>query len=155
MSAQAAVAALGLLLAAAPLRAAVLMSVSVKKAVLREGPGSQYPVMWEALALTPLEILRWQDGWAKVQDYEGYHGWMHKSVLGDAPTVIVKVKKANLRAGPGLRHDVLWELEKEYALNVHERRGNWLKVSDPEVDGWIARSLVWGKTSFEDEEPRS
>lgn len=57
--------------------------------------------------------------------------------------VSVKGNTLNMREGPGTNTAVLWELKKGYPLQVTQRKGNWLKVSDFEGDtGWVARSLT-------------
>lgn len=57
--------------------------------------------------------------------------------------VSVKGNTLNMREGPGTNTAVLWELKKGYPLQVTQRKGNWLKVSDFEGDsGWVARSLI-------------
>ncbi len=57
--------------------------------------------------------------------------------------VSIKGSKVNMRAGPDLRSEVLWELRRGYPLKVLKRRGRWLQVVDFENDrGWVARSLT-------------
>ncbi|MBX3657938.1 MAG: SH3 domain-containing protein [Ramlibacter sp.] len=60
--------------------------------------------------------------------------------------VSIKGSVVNMRAGPGLGKDVLWQLDKGYPLQVLKRQGSWLKVRDFENDqGWVARSQT-GRT---------
>jgi len=50
---------------------------------------------------------------------------------------------ANMRAGPGTGHEVLWTLGRGYPLEVTGRRGAWVAVRDFESDtGWVNQSLV-------------
>lgn len=138
--------ALAAALAAAPAPScAEFMSVGVEKAVVREGPGAQFPFLMDAWRRTPFKVLRWRGSWAEVRDFEGYQGWMHRSVLSDRPSVIVRARYANLREGPGREHRVLWKLYREYPLTVLDAQGGWLKVGDDEVEGWIWSALVWGR----------
>lgn len=69
------------------------------------------------------------------------------SLAGAAATaqdmVSVRGKTVNMRSGPGLKSQVLWELSKGYPLKVVRRQGRWLQVQDFENDrGWVARSLT-------------
>lgn len=69
------------------------------------------------------------------------------SLVGAAATaqnmVSVRGKTVNMRSGPGLKSQVLWELSKGYPLKVVRRQGRWLQVQDFENDrGWVARSLT-------------
>lgn len=57
--------------------------------------------------------------------------------------VCVTGKIANLRAGPGTNHDVLWQIEQFHPLIVIEKKGNWFQVKDFENDtAWLHESLV-------------
>lgn len=127
---------------------AEVLSIVPRKANVREGPGAREAVLWQAWRLTPFLILDWVGDWAKVRDYEGDDGWVHGSLLGDSPTVIVVAKSAVVRGGPGAGYGGLWTLEEGYTLRVLAARDGWLKVSDDdEVHGWILRKAVWGRTT--------
>ena len=57
--------------------------------------------------------------------------------------VSVNKDGVNLRSGPDIKYDILYELPKGYPLKVTEKKNGWLKVSDYENDrGWIYASLV-------------
>ncbi|MBI2070082.1 MAG: SH3 domain-containing protein [Elusimicrobia bacterium] len=126
---------------------AEFMSLASNKANIRKGPGTEYPVIWQAWRFTPFEILELGNEWAKVKDFENDIGWIHQSLLSDVSTVIVMGKFANIRKGPGLKHAVLWIAYRGYPLKVLDREEDWLKVSDgKKIKGWIFRTLVWGST---------
>jgi SH3-like domain-containing protein len=60
--------------------------------------------------------------------------------------VSVDRPEANLRAGAGTKHKVIWVLSRGYPLEVLGRSGNWLKVRDFERDvGWIYKPLTSSK----------
>jgi SH3-like domain-containing protein len=49
----------------------------------------------------------------------------------------------NLRSGPDTKYATLFELPAGYPLQVVEKKGSWLKVSDYEKDqGWVNAALV-------------
>ncbi len=55
----------------------------------------------------------------------------------------VKSKLANVRSGPGIANDVLWQIEKYHPLLLLERKSGWVKFKDFENDvGWLHESLV-------------
>lgn len=57
----------------------------------------------------------------------------------------VAPKRANVRSGPGDAYEVVWEAARYYPLEVLDREGNWLKISDYENDeGWVYRPLLSG-----------
>ena len=68
---------------------------------------------------------------------------MLSASVARAEMVSISSIKVNMRSGPGTEHDVLWELGRGYPLQVIDRAGNWLKVTDFENDiGWVYRKLT-------------
>lgn len=60
-----------------------------------------------------------------------------------ASLVSVKADGVNMRAGPSMKSEVLWELGAGYPLKVLGRKGNWVQVVDFENDrGWVSRRYV-------------
>ncbi len=55
----------------------------------------------------------------------------------------VKVPKANVRSGPGMKYEWVWQVGKYHPLDVQKKDGNWYYFKDSEGDsGWIHNSLV-------------
>jgi len=57
----------------------------------------------------------------------------------------VRIKKdgVNIRAGAGTNHEILWEVFKDFPLQVVSRKGEWIQVQDFEGDkGWVFKNLV-------------
>lgn len=60
--------------------------------------------------------------------------------------VSVDRSAANMRTGPGTKHELSWVLQRGYPLMVTGKQGAWIKVSDFEKDqGWMLRSLTGKK----------
>ena len=60
-----------------------------------------------------------------------------------AERLAVSAPVANIRSGPGTRHNVLWKVEKFFPLLVIDKSGEWYQFKDFEGDrGWVHRSLV-------------
>lgn len=50
---------------------------------------------------------------------------------------------ANIRSGPGLHYELLWQVEKYHPLSVLATNGKWCRFKDFEGDeGWIYASLL-------------
>jgi len=50
---------------------------------------------------------------------------------------------ANIRSGPGTDYDILWQVYKNYPIDVVEKKGSWYRFRDFEGDiGWVHASLV-------------
>ena len=62
-------------------------------------------------------------------------------------TLSVNGENVNLRTGPGTDFPVKWEYGKGFPLQIVERKGDWVKVTDFEKDsGWIHESFLAKKT---------
>ncbi|MBF0199768.1 MAG: SH3 domain-containing protein [Desulfamplus sp.] len=55
----------------------------------------------------------------------------------------VNSKIANVRSGPGIENDVLWQVEQYHPIMILEKKSGWLKFKDFEGDvAWIYATLV-------------
>ena len=65
------------------------------------------------------------------------------SAFAYAERLAVSAPVANIRSGPGTRHNVLWKVEKYFPLLVIDKSGEWYHFKDFEGDtGWVHNSLV-------------
>lgn len=68
---------------------------------------------------------------------------LSSSGLAMAERLSVSSKIANIRSGPGTRHEILWKVERYYPIRVVKKSGSWINFRDFEGDeGWIHTSLV-------------
>jgi SH3-like domain-containing protein len=121
--------------------------VSVRSATvnLRSAPGLQAEVLWQINRGYPLHVLGREGTWLKVQDFEGDEGWVAQSVTASTPHHVVKVKAANLRAGPGAEHPVVDKVVYGQVLPTALRQAEWVQVLRTNGQpAWVASDLVWG-----------
>ena len=60
-----------------------------------------------------------------------------------AERLAVSAPVANIRSGPGTRHNVLWKVEKYFPVRIIEKSGEWYHFEDFEGDkGWVHQSLL-------------
>ncbi|MFZ1987157.1 MAG: SH3 domain-containing protein [Desulfatitalea sp.] len=60
-----------------------------------------------------------------------------------AERMAVIADTANVRSGPGTKHEQLWQVEKYYPVLVVEKKSGWSRIKDFEGDeGWIEGSLL-------------
>jgi SH3-like domain-containing protein len=117
------------------------------KANIRSGPGTGYKKLWTAPKYTPLEMLCKYPDWYVVRDFEGFVGWVYAPLVEKGPALIVKVKQALARAGPGPDESPIWNVPKGYPMKVLERKGKWFHIEDAEGEkAWIYEDVVWGST---------
>lgn len=134
-------------LISAPAIAANRVCVKVTEANLRQGPGTHYEKSWTVFAYMPFRKIGQRGNWYHVQDVDGDRHWIfRKLVSSKLRCTVVKVKKANVRSGPGTNFPMadLGSLDKYYSFRVIGESGRWLKVEDDLGNsGWIAKSLLW------------
>ena len=61
----------------------------------------------------------------------------------DADALCIKEKRANLRKGPGLNYEKLWEVFKYMPFTQLGKKGEWLRIKD--IDGdiyWVHKRLT-------------
>ncbi len=65
------------------------------------------------------------------------------STTAFAERLAVSAPVANIRSGPGTRHNILWKVEKFFPILVIDKSGEWYQFKDFEDDrGWVHKSLV-------------
>jgi SH3-like domain-containing protein len=123
--------------------AAEYVSVIKDEVNLRSGPETKYEVLFQLPKGYPLQVLARKGKWIKVSDYEKDKGWIYAGLVSKTRYVIVKVNKGNVRSGPGTKYNKVGEVVREVILKSVERKGDWIKVSHPQLTGWVHKQLVW------------
>jgi SH3-like domain-containing protein len=120
------------------------LSVSSKIANIRSGPGTGYEILWKVESYYPIIVLKKSGSWINFRDFEGDQGWIHASLIDKKKTVITIKDTCNVRAGPGMNHDVIFTVEKGIPFLIMDRQKNWIQIKHADGDqGWIHKSLVW------------
>jgi SH3-like domain-containing protein len=124
--------------------AAERMAVKADTANIRSGPGVTYDLLWQIEKYHPLLVVEQKGPWYRFTDFEGDEGWIHETLVDKTRAVIVKVRKCNVRSGPGTQYDVAFTASKGIPFKVLKTEGRWLQVQHADGDeGWIFNSLVW------------
>ncbi len=120
------------------------VAVSVPKANIRSGPGTQYDVLWNCEKYYPLIVQRKSGEWYRFKDFENDEGWIHNSIVDNTRSVITKNPKTNVRSGPGTQFKIVFTVEKGVPFKVIGQKGQWLNIQHADGDqGWIHSPLVW------------
>lgn len=120
------------------------VAVKGDRANVRAQPTTQSDTLWQVEKYHPLLVIEKKGKWYRFKDFEGDMGWIHSSLVDKTPAVIVRVRRANIRTGPGTQHDLAFDANKGTPFKVLEEEGRWLKVEHADGDvGWIFKSLVW------------
>ncbi len=121
------------------------LSVKSNIANMRSGPDSKkYDVLWQVEKYHPVKIVEKKGNWYKIKDFENDVAWLHKSLLGNIPSVITIKEKCNVRSKSNTKSQILFTVEKGVPFKVLGRKGDWIKIEHADGDiGWIHRKLVW------------
>lgn len=132
---------------AAPPGGKVLRYVSqrTEKAYLREGPSYAHRVLWEYRHRGyPFAVIAEFDVWRRVRAPDGTVGWMSHSMLSDQRTVLVtgKDQVKLFEEADGGKVTALADPGAIARLRACTRDA--CRVHGEGVDGWIAKSKIWG-----------
>ena len=123
--------------------AAEYLSVARDGINVRSGPSTNADVLFELPLGYPLEVVGREGQWVKISDYEGDKGYIIDSLLSKTPYVIVTVAECNVRSGPSTKDAVVGNVTKDVIFQRVEVKGEWMKISHPQLTGWIHKTLVW------------
>jgi len=125
--------------------AAEMVRVKVKIANVRSGPGKKFNKVGKVPENYPYRVISRKGRWLKVRDFEGFEDWIYGPLTDKKPAAAVKVKRANVRQGPGTNHPIVLTADKGVAFRILAKKGDWVKVRTDEGDqGWVSRNLLWG-----------
>ena len=116
------------------------------EAYLREGPGYAYKILWvyKHKGYPFRENARF-DIWRRVTAPDGAVGWMSAQMLSENRTVLVTGKyRAEIRRSRAPDSRIVGQADPAAILNLKSCDGEFCRVRASGVDGWIARSRVWG-----------
>lgn len=123
------------------------VSLRVSEAIMRAGPGQEYPVRWTyQRAGIPLEVTRDYYDWRRVRDWQGSEGSIHSRVLSSRRTVMISGEIRTLRDEPEASATAVARLQGPVIgkLLSCPKNNDWCRIEVGEVKGWLRRSEMWG-----------
>jgi SH3-like domain-containing protein len=121
-------------------------SISAGKALMRTGPGKNYPAIWlYQRADLPVKVLEVYPSWRKVQDPDGTTGWMLVNLLSDTRTAIVRgTEPRALHETPAPGSRVTYRAEPGVVGRLSECARNWCRFDVGGRRGFIQTEHIWG-----------
>ena len=121
-------------------------SISAGKAMMRTGPGRNFPAMWEYRRPgLPVKVIDTYPNWRKIIDPDGATGWVQSNLLSDSHTAVVKGGDVrSLRQNPNENAPVIWRIEAGVVGKLSECRSGWCKIDVRGRMGYIESSELWG-----------
>ncbi|NOY13400.1 MAG: SH3 domain-containing protein [Deltaproteobacteria bacterium] len=94
---------------------------------------------------TPLEVLGSRSNYFQVKDADGRTGYVHQSLTGKTPSVIVTASISNVRSGPGTEFPVVFKAVRGNCYKTVAKQQEWVQITtEAGQTGWIWQNLVWG-----------
>ena len=121
-------------------------SIASGKAMMRTGPGRNYPGTWLYKRRDlPVRVIQIYPNWRKIQDPGGATGWMLVTLLSDRRTGIVKPgEPRDIRTKADGAAPVRYRAEAGVVGRLDHCDGRWCHISIGKRDGYIAQAELWG-----------
>lgn len=116
-------------------------------AILYDAPATKANRLYVIARHTPVEVVVSLDAWCKVRDIKGDLAWIESRLLSSRRTVQVKTDRAQVRAQPEEKSSLVFEADRDVALEVVEPSPapGWAKVQHRDgATGFVRLSQVWG-----------
>lgn len=121
-------------------------SISAGKAMMRTGPGKNYPAVWLYVrADLPIKVLEVYPNWRRIQDPDGTVGWMLVNLLSDTRTALVTGDEPRpLHESPDGGARIRFLAEPGVVGRITKCSDNWCRFDVKGRAGYIRRDHIWG-----------
>ncbi|HYJ83012.1 MAG TPA: SH3 domain-containing protein [Allosphingosinicella sp.] len=121
-------------------------SISAGKAMMRTGPGTNYPATWLYVrADLPIQVVETYPNWRKIRDSEGTTGWMLQRLLSDRRTGLVSGDSPQpLRKDPSEDSRIRYLAEPGVVGRISKCTGSWCLFEVGNRQGYIRQDHIWG-----------
>ena len=120
-------------------------SISAGDALLRSGPGRNYPATWRyRRADLPVKVVQVHESWRKIREPDGTEGWMAAALLSAQRTAIVTGEIRPLRAAPEPAAKILWRAEPGVVGKIAHCAAGWCELDVHGRAGYVAINHIWG-----------
>lgn len=112
---------------------------------VRTGPGSGYPIEWVFTRRgLPVEVVAEFDVWRRIRDIDGTEGWVHRSLLRGARSILVTGSLRDLHEDPSAGSNILARLEPGVIATLKHCQPDWCEIQVAGYEGWMKRDEFWG-----------
>jgi SH3-like domain-containing protein len=120
-------------------------SIAAREAIMRAGPGSNYPAVWKYVrAGLPVKVVARHQHWRKVEEPDGTVGWMNGILLTEDRTAIVTGQIAPMRDAPDSSARILWRAEPGVVGRIAHCASGWCEFEVLGRAGYVATTSLWG-----------
>jgi SH3-like domain-containing protein len=121
-------------------------SISAGKALMRTGPGRNYPATWLYVRPDlPIRVIETYPSWRKVRDPDGTTGWMLQRLLSDTRTALVTGPVPRpMHRDPAENSKVSYFAEPGVVGRLSKCSGGWCLLDVRGRQGYIRTEHIWG-----------
>lgn len=121
-------------------------SIASGRAMMRTGPGQNYPGTWEyRRADLPIRVIEIYHDWRKIQDPDGATGWMLVRLLADQRTAIVRgTEPRAMHEAPDDATPIRYRAQPGVVGRVSRCADGWCRFDVHGRDGYIRIDQIWG-----------
>jgi SH3-like domain-containing protein len=111
----------------------------------RRGPGLTHRIDWVfTRAGMPLRITAEFEHWRRVEDLEGFGGWVHYSLLSGVRSAMVQQDMAEFRTLPDPGAPVSFHAEYGVIGKLLTCEADWCRMVIDGQRGWVRTAALWG-----------
>ncbi len=115
------------------------------KVNVRYGPSFDYPIKYIYLKkYLPIKVIDKKENFRRIIDHKHNSGWIHTSQLKKSSSVIL-TKNQFIFSKPTKYSEPIAVAEKGKLILLKKCKGNWCKLSNNDISGWILFNNFWGK----------
>ena len=121
-------------------------SISAGKALMRTGPGRNYPATWlYRRADLPIRVIETYPNWRKIRDPDGATGWMLQRLLSDTRTALVTgTAPREMREGPSESSPLRYRAQPGVVGRISRCSAGWCRLDVGGRQGYIRTDHFWG-----------
>lgn len=121
-------------------------SIASGRAMMRTGPGQNYPGTWEyRRADLPIRVIEVYRDWRKIQDPDGTTGWMLVRLLSDQRTAIVRGSEPRaMHEAPDEATPIRYRAQPGVVGRISRCADGWCRFEVHGRNGYIRIDQLWG-----------
>lgn len=121
-------------------------SIHSGEALMRTGPGRNYPATWLYIRPDlPIRVVAVRDDWRQIEDPDGTVGWMLVSLLSDQRSAIIRGSDAQpMHESASSNAPVKFRAEAGVVGRVSQCADGWCLFDVGGRRGYIRTDFLWG-----------
>ena len=122
----------------------IFLSLKKNKVNVRYGPSFNSPVKFVYKKINlPIKQIDKKENWRRIIDLKNNSGWIHRSQLKPANSVISLNEKILFKE-PSNFSKPLAKIQKGRILIIQKCIDGWCKIKSDKFKGWIKTNNIWG-----------